>query len=612
MRKKEKLKHTLAQSEIDLIKNLEYLVNNPIATKRDVANLLEFNLKAMCIKLYSNNNDLYTLKKIPKKNGQERIIYQPNNYIKPIQRNLLYILGKKYKSKECSHGFEKNKSIKTNALNHISKKHILKIDLEDFFPTINFRRVYGILKSEPFCFNKEVATFLAHICIYQNSVENTFDQGLLPQGAPTSPLIANLACRRLDNKLIQLSKKYKCNYTRYADDIYISTNLSKFPEEIFSNNKLSEEIIDIIEKENGFKINNDKVKLLEKHQRQIVTGLVTNKKLNLRRNFIKNTRAMLYQWEKAKNKYTLTLFNENTSEQEKESLFNKCSFKIFFSGTEFKDYNNLSENDKLSLIAKYTKLPLDDKKKYIYFKLAAELSLYDVEAKMHERFYPNALHKPLFKNVLLGKLGYIKYIRGDEDDLYRKYWNRYCRITNSNKFKPLIIKDSQDNRLLNMLNCIEEGLNVEFKEYYEKEKLLESVNSFLNSDSGGQLFFGIKDITKDITGIDSLLKGRKGEDGFRTQIINTITDAFKPKKQMNIVCKFHKLYNKTICRIEVQPYCEQPLLYDKTCYYVRQNSRKQRVEIMNSTPNNFIMKLLEQTKISILKKIKDISNSERK
>ena len=142
-------------------------------------------------------------------------------------------------------------------------------------------------------------------------------------------------------------------------------------------------------------------------------------------------------------------------------------------------------------------MPLDDKKKYIYFKLAAELSLYDVEAKMHERFYPNALHKPLFKNVLLGRLGYIKYIRGDEDDLYRKYWNRYCRIINSNKFKPLIIKDSQDNRLLNMLNCIEEGLNVEFKEYYKKERLLESVNSFLNSDSGGQLFFGIKDITND-------------------------------------------------------------------------------------------------------------------
>lgn len=608
MKKKEKIKHTLNQSESDIIKNLEYLINNPVATKRDVANLLEFNFKAMCIKLYSNNNDLYTQKIILKKNGKERVIYKPNNYIKPIQRNLLYVLGKKYKCKECSHGFEKNKSIKTNAQNHISKKHILKIDLEDFFPTINFKRVYGIFKSEPFNFNKEIATFLAHICIYQNSVNDSSDQGLLPQGAPTSPLIANLACRRLDNRLIKLSKKYKCIYTRYADDIYISTNLSNFPKEIFSNNKLSDEVIDIIERENGFKINIDKVKLLKKTQRQTVTGLVTNKKLNLKRNFLKNTRAMLHQWEQARNKYTLILFNENTSAKAKQSLFNKCLFKIFFSDTEFKNYNNLSEEDKLLLITKYTNLPLDDKKKYIYFKLAAELSLYDVEAKMHERFYTNMPNKPLFKNVLLGKLGYIKYIRGDEDDLYRKYWNRYCRIINSNKFKPLIIKDSQDNRLLNMINCVEEGLNVEFKEYYEKDKLLETVNSFLNSESGGQLFFGIKDETKEVVGIDSLLKGRKGEDGFRTRMISTITDAFKPKKQMNIVCKFHKLYKKTICRIEVQPYCERPLLYNKNCYYIRQNSRKVRIEVKE----NFLKKFIDKTNITISKRIKSILNYEKK
>ena len=317
---------------------------------------------------------------------------------------------------------------------------------------------------------------------------------------------------------------------------------------------------------------------------------------------------MLHQWEQAKNKYTLILFNENTSAKAKQSLFNKCLFKIFFSDTEFKNYNNLSEEDKLLLITKYTNLPLDDKKKYIYFKLAAELSLYDVEAKMHERFYTNMPNKPLFKNVLLGKLGYIKYIRGDEDDLYRKYWNRYCRIINSNKFKPLIIKDSQDNRLLNMINCVEEGLNVEFKEYYEKDKLLETVNSFLNSESGGQLFFGIKDETKEVVGIDSLLKGRKGEDGFRTRMISTITDAFKPKKQMKIVCKFHKLYKKTICRIEVQPYCERPLLYNKNCYYIRQNSRKVKIEVKE----NFLKNFIDKTNITISKRIKSILNYEKK
>ena len=579
MKKNKKLKYTLKQNENEIIKKLEFLSNNSDATKQDVANLLEFNLKAMLIKLYSNNSDLYTIKRIPKHNGQQRILYAPNKYIKPIQRNLLYVLGLKHNSKSCSHGFEKEKSIKTNAQKHISKKYILKIDLEDFFPTINFRRVYGIFKKEPFSFNKEVATFLSHLCIYQNSTHDIQDPGLLPQGAPTSPLIANLACRKLDNNLMSLAKKYKCTYTRYADDIYISTNLSEFPREIYANNKLSETIIKIIETENHFRINYSKVKLLKKNQRQLVTGIVTNTKLNIKRNFIKNTRAMLYQWECAKNKYVYTLFDSNTSEQKIRSLFNKCFFKIFFIKTEFQNYNQLSEIDKKNLIEKYITSPSDDKKKNIYYRLASELSLYDVETKMHKNLYDNVSKKPLYKNVLLGKLGYIKHIRGEEDNTYRKLWNRYCKIVNSNKYKPLIIKNSQDNRLLNMMNCVEEGLDIEFKEYYDKTKLLETVNSFLNSESGGQLIFGVKDLTKDIIGIDAELKGQKGEDGFRTKITSTITNAFKPKKQMNILCKFHKLYGKTICRLEVQPYSNKPLLYDSNGYYTRQNSRKQYVQL---------------------------------
>lgn len=132
---------------------------------------------------------------------------------------------------------------------------------------------------------------------------------------------------------------------------------------------------------------------------------------------------------------------------------------------------------------------------------------------MHKKLYENISKKPLYKNVLLGKLGYIKYIRGDEDNIYRKLWNRYCKIVNSNKYKPLIIKNLQDKRLLNMMNCIEEGLDIEFKEYYDKTKLLETVNSFLNSESGGQLIFGVKDLTKEIIGIDSDIKGQKEKTG---------------------------------------------------------------------------------------------------
>ena len=132
------------------------------------------------------------------------------------------------------------KSIRTNADSHVGKRNILKFDLEDFFPSISFKRIYGIFRSEPYKFNKEIATFLAHICIYQSSIYDKNEAGILPQGAPTSPLLANLVCRSLDNELMKLAKKYKCIYTRYADDICISSNLHDFPKEIYNNNKLSQ------------------------------------------------------------------------------------------------------------------------------------------------------------------------------------------------------------------------------------------------------------------------------------------------------------------------------------------------------------------------------------
>ena len=110
-------------------------------------------------------------------------------------------------------------------------------------------------------------------------------------------------------------------------------------------------------------------------------------KMNIKRNFIKNTRAMLYQWESEKNKYLYILFNSNISEQKIRNLFNKCSFKIFFKKTEFQNYNKLSEEDKNTLIEKYITTTLDDKKKNIYFRIASELSLYDVETKMHKKLY---------------------------------------------------------------------------------------------------------------------------------------------------------------------------------------------------------------------------------
>src|SRR5690606_38227468 len=88
---------------------------------------------------------------------------------------------------------------------------ILKVDLKDFFPSINFNRVINVFLKAGY--TRDISFSLARICTLHNS---------LPQGAPTSPILSNLIIKRLDIRLEKLSKKLKLNYTRYADDLTFS------------------------------------------------------------------------------------------------------------------------------------------------------------------------------------------------------------------------------------------------------------------------------------------------------------------------------------------------------------------------------------------------------
>lgn len=163
---------------------------------------------------------------------------------------------------------------------------MLNIDILDFFSSFNFGRVQGYFhKSKEFNFSKEVSTILAQLVCYKGS---------LPQGAPTSPIISNLIFNIVDIRILRLTKKYKLNYTRYADDLSFSTNNRIFEKKYIS---FLEELTNLLEN-SGFKINGEKTRLQYNSSRQEVTGLTTNKKINANRIFINKTRAMansLYQ-----------------------------------------------------------------------------------------------------------------------------------------------------------------------------------------------------------------------------------------------------------------------------------------------------------------------------
>ena len=563
MKKNErKPKHNLVFSEEVILKMISSLQNNPLATNEYLASLLKSNIKAINIKLYKENHSLYKCIPIIKRDGSTRIIREPNAYLKQIQRNLVYILNLIYKGKFCSHGFEKGKSIVTNAKFHTNKKFIFKIDLEDFFPSITFARVYGIFCKPPFNFNKNISTLLAHLCIYQETLSRD-SIGELPQGAPTSPIISNLICRRLDNDLYKLSKKYKCNYTRYADDITFSTNLSIFPKELYDNNQIGLDLYKIITK-HQFKINESKIRLVSNKRRQIVTGVIVNKKTNTKQSYIKNIRAMLHNWEKRKHKYIHILLDPKVSLEEKMQLIKLSKLSII---------KPCKEEEQLEILKTF--FNEENRKINIHAinKLAIELGLQEVEAEMHKKLYDNIEKKPSFQKVLLGKMGHLKNVRGENDNVYIKLWNKYCRIININKYKKYIIKDIKEDGLWFLLYSQEENLNVEFKENYNSETVLRSINGYLNSETGGELILGVSDFPREIIGIDHEIKKHVKEiDGFKLSIQNAINDRFKPNKSLNINYKFYKFRNKTIFHIEVKH--EKDIIYfspEEKIYYIRQN-----------------------------------------
>lgn len=266
---------------------MSYLKN--IVSKEELAFLIDVPLRKLTYILYVKGVDSYYKSfEIPKKNGDPRIINAPQKDLKDIQKKLADKIWEYHKTYleenninvNVSHAFEKKKNIISNATIHKKKKFVFNVDLEGFFESFHFGRVRGFFcKSKEFLFSKEAATVVAQIACYK---------GCLPQGAPSSPIIANLIFNIVDIRIVKLAKKYKLDYTRYADDLTFSTNDFKFIE---NKENFEKELLEEIERA-GFSINKNKTRLSYSDSRQEVTGLVVNNKVNIVRNFYKDTRAM--------------------------------------------------------------------------------------------------------------------------------------------------------------------------------------------------------------------------------------------------------------------------------------------------------------------------------
>ncbi|TVP74844.1 MAG: hypothetical protein EA353_14925 [Puniceicoccaceae bacterium] len=246
---------------------------------------------------------------IPKKGGGTRRICAPRAALLGLQHDCLDLLQMDYRPKAQVHGFVsgRGRSIVSNARQHVGKRWVLNIDLEDYFESIHFGRVRGRLLASPYNYSSEIAQFVAHIACFQTTKEfdgvHRFNSVLMPGGA-LSPLLANIVSDRLDAEIGRLCRRLGCTYTRYADDISISTDRRTFPAPIgrcsdperLRDFTLSDGFQEIIEN-NGFRVNNSKTRMLGREFRQEVTGLVVNDKVNVKRTFVREVRAMLHDWE---------------------------------------------------------------------------------------------------------------------------------------------------------------------------------------------------------------------------------------------------------------------------------------------------------------------------
>lgn len=275
--------------------------------KQDLAELIGVDLKFL-----TYNVNIYPVERryssfcISKKNGGTRQILAPNPALRYIQRKTSQILQSCYEEIESrrprsvSFGFRKGFGIYKNADCHKNRRWVFNFDVADFFGSINFGRVRGFLISnKEFELSPEVATLIAQIVIHENS---------LPQGAPTSPVISNLIASALDFRLLSLCAENRCQYTRYVDDITVSTNLANFPEKIgifddgLGNWSVGKGVEKIIQR-SGFSLNENKTRMSYKTSQQTVTGLVVNKKVGSQKAYFKEKRAVVHRLLKGENAY---------------------------------------------------------------------------------------------------------------------------------------------------------------------------------------------------------------------------------------------------------------------------------------------------------------------
>jgi RNA-directed DNA polymerase len=230
----------------------------------------------------------------------KRLLEVPKPRLKAIQRKILHELLDHVPAHEAAHGYRRGRSVVSYAAPHAGRRIVLRIDLREFFPSVRGARVRALFLT--LGYPLEVARHLAGLCT--NVVPDDvwpvgspspgpdkrpwFRSPHLPQGAPTSPAVANLCAHRLDRRLAGLAAKLGASYTRYADDLAFSGG-----EELERRARAFHVAVCRIALEEGFAVNTRKTRFMRRAARQHLAGVVVNEKVNCRRTDYDRLKATL-------------------------------------------------------------------------------------------------------------------------------------------------------------------------------------------------------------------------------------------------------------------------------------------------------------------------------
>jgi RNA-directed DNA polymerase len=249
----------------------------------------------------------YRYRWIRKASGRLRLIEAPKGRLRELQRTLLRTILDRIPIHSAAHGFVPGRSPLSFVQGHAGAEVVIRLDLEDFFGSVTAGRVFGVFRTAGY--PESVAYTLAGLTtnvipssVWQGAPHPTdatrlhdhFQLGKrlavphLPQGAPTSPALANLCAHRMDGRLTGLATAFGLRYSRYADDLAMSGSPRQ---------SVTERVIGLIRAvvaEEGFRINESKTSVMAKGHRQRVAGIVVNRVPNLARGDYDLLRATLH------------------------------------------------------------------------------------------------------------------------------------------------------------------------------------------------------------------------------------------------------------------------------------------------------------------------------